>query len=145
MYRLIYKSRSATPLDWDIVREITSTSEAANAALDVTGVLLASRTHYLQALEGKFEDVNAVFRRIVRDNRHSELSLVGYSVIDARLFCGWGMRGIGAFDFNRHIETELKDKYGAEEEGIRFPLEEWQALAMINDIRMMRDLPDWKK
>ena len=145
MYRIIYKSRSTTPLNRDIVREITNTSEVANAALGVTGVLLASRTHYLQALEGKFEDVNAVFRRIARDNRHSELSLVGYSVIDARLFCGWGMRGIGAFDFNKRIETELKDKYGAEEEGIYFPLEEWQALAMINDIRMMRDLPDWKK
>jgi len=145
MYRLIYKSRSTVPLNWDIVRDITSASEATNAAHGITGVLLASRTHYLQALEGKFEDVNTVFRRIVRDNRHSELSLIGFSVIDARLFCGWGMRGIGAFDFNKRIETELKDKYGTEEEGIHFPLEEWQALAMINDIKMMRDLPDWKK
>jgi hypothetical protein len=99
----------------------------------------------LQALEGNFEDVNAVFRRIVRDNRHTELSLVSFSVIDARLFGGWGMRGIGAFDFNKQIETELKNKYGAEEDGIHFPLEEWQALAMINDIKMMRDLPEWKK
>jgi len=129
MYRIIYKSRSTTPLNRDILRDITSTSEVANTVLGVTGVLLASRTHYLQALEGKFEDVNAVFRSIVRDNRHSELSLVGYSVIDARLFCGWGMRVIGAFDFNKRIETELKDGYGAEEEeGIHFPLEEWQAL-----------------
>ena len=145
MYRIIYKSRSVAPLNWDIVRGITSASEVNNAALGVTGILLASRTHYLQALEGNFEDVNAVFRRIVRDNRHTELSLVGFSVIDARLFGGWGMRGIGAFDFNKRIETELIDKYGAEEEGIHFPLEEWQALAMINDIKMMRDLPDWKK
>lgn len=145
MYRIIYKSRSVNPLNWDIVRGITTASEANNEALGVTGILLASRTHYLQALEGNFEDVNAVFRRIVRDNRHTELSLVSFSVIDARLFGGWGMRGIGAFDFNKRIETELKDKYGAEEEGIHFPLEEWQALSMINDIKMMRDLPDWKK
>ena len=145
MYRLIYKSRSTTPLNWDIVREITSTSEENNAVLGVTGILLASRTHFMQALEGKFEAVNTVFRRIVKDDRHSELSLVGFSVIDARLFCGWGMRGIGAFDFNKNIEAELKDKYGEEQEGIHFPLEEWQALAMINDIKMMRDLPDWKK
>ena len=145
MYRIIYKSRSVTPLNWDIVRGITGASEANNESLGVTGILLASRTHYLQALEGNFEDVNAVFRRIARDDRHTELSLVAFSVVDARLFGGWGMRGIGAFDFNKRIETELKDKYGAEEEGIHFPLEEWQALAMINDIKMMRDLPDWKK
>ena len=54
------------------------------------------------------------------------------------------MRGVGAFDFNLQIETELKHKYGEEDGGIRFPFEEWQALAMINDIKMTGDLPDWK-
>ncbi len=145
MYRIIYKSRSVKPLDWDIVKSIMSESEKRNEACGVTGVLLASRTHFLQTLEGKFEDVNAVFRRIARDDRHEELNLIGFSVVDARLFGGWGMRGIGAFDFNLNIEAELKHKYGEEEGGIRFPLEEWQALAMINDIKMIRELPDWKK
>ena len=145
MYRIIYKSRSAEPLNWDIVKSITSVSEMNNEARGITGVLLASRTHFLQTLEGNFEDVNAVIRRIFRDERHTEMSIISFSVIDARLFGGWGMRGIGAFDFNRRIESELKQKYGEEDGGIHFPLEEWQALAMINDIKMMRDLPDWKK
>ena len=134
-----------TPLNWDFVRSITSVSEKNNETLGVTGVLLASRTHFLQVLEGNFEDVNAVFRRIVRDDRHTELSIVAFSVVDARLFGGWGMRGIGAFDFNLEIENELKVKYGEEEGGIFLPLEEWQSLAMINDIKMMRDPPEWKK
>jgi hypothetical protein len=108
-------------------------------------VLLASRTHFLQALDGKFEDVNSVFRRIARDDRHKDLSIVGFSLIDARLFGGWGMRGVGAFDFNLAIEDELKKKYGQEEGGIHFPLEERQALAMINDIKMISALPEWKK
>ena len=60
----------------------------------------------------------AVFRRVARDDRHTQLSIISFSVVDARLFGGWGMRGIGAFDFNRSIETELKDKYGEEEGGI---------------------------
>lgn len=145
MYRIIYKSRSVKPLDWDIVKGITSVSEKNNEACSVTGVLLASRTHFLQALEGNFEAVNSVFRRIARDERHNELSIVAFSIIDARLFGGWGMRGIGAFDFNLQIETELKRKYGEEEGGIHFPLEEWQALAMINDIKMIRELPGWKQ
>jgi hypothetical protein len=145
MYRIIYKSRSVTPLNWDFVRSITSVSEKNNETLGVTGVLLASRTHFLQVLEGNFEDVNAVFRRIIRDDRHTELSIVAFSVVDARLFGGWGMRGIGAFDFNLEIENELKVKYGEEEGGIHLPMEEWQSLAMINDIKMMRDPPEWKK
>jgi hypothetical protein len=145
MYRIIYKSRSVQPLNWDIVKSITSVSEKRNEAIGLTGVLLASRTHFLQALEGKFEDVNSVFRRIARDERHAELSIIGFSVVDARLFGSWGMRGIGAFDFNLQIETELKQKYGEEDGGIHFPLEEWQALAMINDIKMIREPPDWKR
>ncbi len=145
MYRLIYKSRSVEPLNWEIVRSISSASERYNDANGLTGVLLASRTHFMQAIEGRFEDVNAAFRRICRDDRHTDLCIVGYSLIDARLFGGWGMRGIGAFDFNRKIEQELMDKYGSEDGGLHFPLEEWQALAMIHDIKMMRDLPEWKK
>ena len=144
MYRLIYKSRSVQELNWDLVRNITSASETNNDRCAVTGVLLASRTHFLQALEGRFEDVNAVFRRIVRDDRHDELSIVGFSVVEGRLFGGWGMRGIGAFDFNREIEEQLKHKYGEEGGSIRFPVEQWQALAMINDIKMISTGPDWK-
>ncbi len=145
MYRLIYKSRSVTDLNWELVRNITDISEVNNQERGVTGVLIASRTHYLQVLEGKFEEVNATFRRICRDPRHSELSIIAFSVIDYRLFGSWGMRGIGAFDFNKSLESALQKKYGAEEGGIRFPLEEWQALAMINDIKMTGDLPDWKR
>ena len=144
MYRLIYKSRSVQPLNWDIVRDIMHKSESNNEPRGVTGVLLAGRNHFLQVLEGKYEEVNYIFRRIMTDERHGDLSLISFSVIDARLFSAWAMRGIGAFDFNQKIEDELKHKYGEEEGGIRFPLEEWQALAMINDIKMIGDLPSWK-
>ena len=145
MYRIIYKSRSKVPLSWDLIRNILHTSEAYNESHGITGVLLASNTHYLQVLEGNYEDVNEAFMRIVRDERHTDIRLVGFSVIDARLFGGWGMRGIGAFDFNKDIERQLMEKYGEEDGGIHFPLEEWQALAMLNDIKMMGDLPEWKK
>jgi hypothetical protein len=145
MYRIIYKSRSKVPLSWDLIRNILHTSEAYNESHGITGVLLASNSHYLQVLEGNYEDVNEAFMRIIRDERHTDIRLVGFSVIDARLFGGWGMRGIGAFDFNKDIEGQLVQKYGEEEGGIRFPLEEWQALAMLNDIQMMGDLPEWKR
>jgi len=145
MYRIIYKSRSITPLNWTLVQDIIMSSVPSNEASGITGILLASETHFLQVLEGKFEDVNALFRRIFRDDRHDELSIIGFSVIDARLFRGWGMLGIGTFELNTKIESELMEKYGAEEGGIRFPLEEWKALSLINDVKLMRELPVWKK
>ena len=55
------------------------------------------------------------------------------------------MRGIGTFDFNRKLAAELIRKYGDEEGGVHFPLEEWQALALINDIKMTDQLPQWKR
>ncbi len=50
MYRLIYKSRSIEPIDWDLVSAILETSKAQNVERGITGVLLASGTHFLQVL-----------------------------------------------------------------------------------------------
>jgi len=144
MYRLIYKSRSNHKIDWELVRNILHTSERSNREHDVNGVLLATKTHFLQVLEGRFEDINELFVRIVRDLRHSDIRLISFSTIDAKLFSSWGMRGIGVFDFNKDLEEQLKKKYGEEEEGVKFPLEEWMVLAMIQDIKMVSDLPPWK-
>lgn len=145
MYRMIYKSRSTEQMSLDLIRSIAIPSEARNEQAGLTGVLLATQTHYLQVIEGTFEEVNRVFQRIVKDERHFDFTLIAFSVIDARLFGGWGMRGIGVFDLNSKLELALKKKYGEEDGGIRFPLEEWAALAFISDIKMMRELPEWKR
>ena len=141
MYRLIYKSRSKQKIDWDMVTNIMNQSSVNNEKRNLTGLLLATDTHFFQIIEGRFEDINSVFMRIARDDRHDNISLISFQVIDTRLFSGWGMRGIGIFDFNKDIERELMDKYGEEEGSVRFPLEEWMGLALANDIRMIRNLP----
>ena len=141
MYRLIYKSRSKQKIDWDMVTNIMNQSSVNNEKRNLTGLLLATDTHFFQIIEGRFEDINSVFMRIARDDRHDNISLISFQVIDTRLFSGWGMRGIGIFDFNKDIERELMDKYGEEEGSVRFPLEEWMGLALANDIRMIRNPP----
>jgi hypothetical protein len=54
------------------------------------------------------------------------------------------MKGIGAFDFNNDVASELMQKYGEEEGGVKFPKEEWLALALIFDIQLTQGLPSWK-
>lgn len=144
MYRLIYKSRSVGKIDWNTIEHILHASEKQNTAHDISGILLATDSHFLQILEGRYEDVNDTFIRIVRDPRHDQIRMVSFDVIDAKLFSGWGMRGIGAFDFNNDLEAMLKEKYGEEDDGVKFPLEEWMVLAMVQDIKMVHDLPSWK-
>jgi hypothetical protein len=145
MYRLIYRSRSTKEIDWPTVQAILHSSENQNREHDINGVLLATDTHFLQVLEGRFEDVNDTFMRIVQDSRHTDLRLISYGVIDALLFAGWGMRGIGVFDLNKDLEAKLMEKYGEEDGSVKFPLEEWMVLALIQDINMVHNLPSWKE
>ncbi len=145
MYRLIYKSRAVQDLNWEMVEPILHHSEANNALAGITGFLLASRTHFLQVIEGTFEDINATYLRIARDTRHEQIQLLFYEVIDARLFEAWAMKGIGVFDNNSAMARQLIEKYGEQDGGVRFPLESWLALSMIYDIRAIQELPEWKR
>ena len=145
MYRLIYKSKSKQAITWDMVRDIMHSSKVHNDEAKVSGVLLATSSHYLQVLEGPYETVNEIFMRIACDQRHCEIQLISFSVIDARIFEAWGMLGIGVFDLNKRLEVELKQRYGEHDGELDFPLEEWKALAMIHDINLMSEMPEWKK
>jgi hypothetical protein len=144
MYRLIYKSKSNNVITWDQVKEIMHSSEVQNSELGVSGVLLATSSHYLQVLEGPYETANEIFMRIVKDPRHTDIRLVSFNTIDARIFEAWGMLGIGVFNLNKQLEAELKEKYGMEDDGLKFPLDEWKALAMMNDINLVSEQPEWK-
>ena len=144
MYRLIYKSRSINPIEWETIESILHSSEKDNTEHEISGLLLSTNTHFLQILEGRYEDINETFMKIVKDERHTDVKLISFEVIDARLFQGWGMRGIGVFNFNTDIEKMLMDKYGMEDGSVKFPLEQWRVLAMINDINMVHNLPSWK-
>ena len=135
MYRLIYKSRSIMPVDWALVNGIIETSQKQNVAREITGLLLATRTHFLQVLEGSFEDVNSLYCHIVRDPRHHQVQLVSFTCTEKRIFGTWAMHGVGLFNFNSEISEQLKASYGEEDGEVCFPTEEWSALSMIHDIR----------
>jgi hypothetical protein len=135
MYRLIYKSRSKETIDWELVNSIIGTSQQGNAELDVSGVLLATRSHFLQVLEGSFEKVNQLYYTIVQDPRHDQVQLISFSCAEERIFNSWTMHGIGVFNFNKELGDRLRQTYGEEDGEVRFPTEDWQALALIADIR----------
>ena len=136
MYRLIYKSRANEKIDWEMVRELIKKSEENNEETGVTGVLLATGTHFLQVLEGGFDEVNELFMHIVRDPRHDRVQLIAFDCVESRLYGGWAMHGVGVFDFNQELTDDLIAQYGEEEGGVRFPVEDWKVLALISDLRM---------
>jgi len=130
---LIYKSRCKGLASWDLVNSILASSERNNPADGITGILVATETHFLQVLEGEFEKVNATFERIARDTRHDTLQLISFTGIEERKFSNWAMHGIGLFDLNSELIFRLCLKFGEDNGNVRFPstLEETMVLLDI--------------
>ena len=93
--QLIYTSRVATgPHEDDaLLRSILEVSVRNNTAVAVTGMLLHHRNHFIQALEGSPDAVEAVYRRVRQDQRHRELKLLQDATPTSRSFAGWAMCG----------------------------------------------------
>ncbi len=91
LVRLMYASRMAKGVDPDGLTRILDASKRNNAALGVTGVLCYSPAGFLQVLEGPPEAVNELYRRIVRDRRNEEATLLAYAETSRRRFPEWSM------------------------------------------------------
>lgn len=137
MYRLIYKSRANTPIDWAFIKTLIGKSESKNQQVGITGVLLATQTHFLQVIEGDFDEINRLFMHIARDPRHEEIQLISFACVDSRLFGGWSMHAIGVFDFKQELTNDLIKQYGEEDGSVKFPVEDWKVLALISDLRVV--------
>jgi Sensors of blue-light using FAD len=95
----------------DGLREILTTSMVNNRRDNVTGALVHDGKWFAQVLEGRESIVSATFERILRDCRHSDVSLVAMQPIPERRFGAWWMADI-AYDENN---SDLFRHYGESE------------------------------
>ena len=121
LHSAIYRSRCKGKANWDLVNSILSSSSKNNSSNGITGVLVATETHFLQVLEGEFEALNATLERISRDTRHQEVQMISFAEIEERRFSDWSMHGIGLFDLNSELASSLSKKFGDENGNVRFP------------------------
>jgi hypothetical protein len=91
LVRLMYASRMAKGVKPDGLLHILDASRKNNEKLGVTGALCYSSAGFLQALEGSPEAVNELFRRIVKDDRNVQVTLLAYGAIPRRRFPDWSM------------------------------------------------------
>jgi hypothetical protein len=91
MIQLIYASR---PFGFDegTIAAILNVARRRNERDGITGALICRGDLYLQLLEGEQEKVDAVYREIERDHRHTQLRLLSRRTVTERLFPGWAMR-----------------------------------------------------
>jgi Sensors of blue-light using FAD len=91
LMQLIYAS---TPFGFDepTLNQILSVAKRNNLRDGITGALVCRADFYLQMLEGPRGVVTAAFHRILRDDRHLDVMLIGSGDVSARLFPDWSMR-----------------------------------------------------
>jgi Sensors of blue-light using FAD len=91
LMQLFYAS---TPFGFDnpVLNQILSVSRRNNARDDITGALICRADLYLQMLEGPRAAVTAAFQRILADDRHLDVILIGSGDITWRLFPRWHMK-----------------------------------------------------
>ncbi len=91
LVQLVYASR---PFGFDqaTLSNLLLDSRRANQRDSITGALIARHDLYLQLLEGPQRQVEAVYHRILDDDRHVDITKLVEREIETRLFPGWAMR-----------------------------------------------------
>jgi hypothetical protein len=91
LLQLIYASR---PFGFDAfaLDTILITSRHNNSRNQITGALVCRDDLYLQLLEGPDDAVRSTYDKILRDDRHLEISLISEAHVTERLFPNWDMK-----------------------------------------------------
>ncbi len=131
LVRLIYASRSARPVTSELIEDILSQSRRHNLETGLTGVLCVCHGNvFIQVLEGSREEVNRLYGKLLRDERHTDVTLLEYAEIDARRFASWRM---GRVDLDKlNIGVVLKYSEGPHLDPFQIPGR--VALALLDEL-----------
>lgn len=129
LVRLIYASKINNS-GANILDDIVTQARGRNPANGITGVLCHGGGIFLQALEGSRHAVNALYGNIVRDQRHTDVTLLHYEEVDQRRFGGWTM---GQVDLGKaHLNILLR--YSEKAELDPYTVSGRVSLALLEDL-----------
>ena len=130
LIHLVYVSKATRPMqDGDLV-SLLEQCRRRNLRQDVTGMLLYADGSFLQVLEGRPADVEAIFASILRDTRNTDVFLIARDAILNRNFPGWSMGFANASGlspeklpgFSRFLELQADELPDADSGGIAMSL-----------------------
>lgn len=137
--RLVYTSISGDKLlDRGALAAMVEKAQAKNESRGISGMLLLSGDRFVQVLEGKPSEVNALYRRIVTDPRHGEVDLIGFEQIGVRLFSNWGMIVVDLSDLPMEERKPLEDKYDSGDGFFLIPDDIDSALELLLEVRELK-------
>ncbi len=111
LVRLVYASRSTRPINEELIDAILVKSRRYNAEAGITGVLcICHGDVFIQALEGGRDEVNRLYGRIQRDERHTDVTLLDYAEIAERRFASWRMGRVDLDKLNIGVILKYSEK-----------------------------------
>lgn len=91
MLQLLYISTARAPITTAMCDNILAISRRNNRASGITGLLIAGKRRFLQALEGPDHAVLAAYDRIAGDPRHYACVILSRRQVEQRSFGDWAM------------------------------------------------------
>ncbi len=91
LVRLLYVSTALEAFTSDSLEELGQAAARANLVRGVTGVLLYSDGSFLQVIEGRRLEIDALYRSITQDPRHACIERLLYEQDTRRVFPDWTM------------------------------------------------------
>lgn len=111
LVRLLYASRARDPINDDMLASILTQSRKNNPETGVTGVLCVCHGGvFIQALEGGRVEVNQLYSKVLRDDRHTDVTLLEYAEISERRFSGWRMGRVDLDKVNTAVVLKYSEK-----------------------------------
>lgn len=103
LIRLIYASTVSEGVDLAELKRILQQSQANNMRRDLTGILAFNSRIVLQALEGARDEVNALYSKLLRDDRHHTVTMLKYQEVGERQWPSWSMGFAAAHNDSRAV------------------------------------------
>lgn len=126
MIRLLYISSAVKPMNDDELLALLQECRDSNSKEGITGMLLYCGESFIQVLEGQEQDIDALFKVIKKDPRHTNVTVLEKKKITERKFANWsmGFKSISDEDLrdvkglNNFFENNIQSDYFIHEQNI---------------------------
>jgi hypothetical protein len=97
---LVYISKAIRPMNSDDFPSLLTPARENNHHLQINGMLLYQRQAFLQVMEGRKTVVENLLRSIVKDERHTDVTVLLKRPIAAREYADWDLKFINLDTIN---------------------------------------------
>ena len=91
MRQLIYISEANHPMSSESLLTILKSSRVFNKSVGITGILLYRNNTFIQLLEGDKENIDKLYEKIQKDDRHKNCFVILEQDTEERSFPNWSM------------------------------------------------------